>query len=85
MIRTMRVADPVHLRSWRAELTLDFEQRGGKTVLAGRRHEAARRAEPLYPRRGGLPRTSSFTLRQVSRAAMSSNSRRGRTRAHTRC
>lgn len=46
----MRVADPVHLRSWRAELTLDFEQRGGKTVLAARRHEGPLVVQkPLYP------------------------------------
>jgi len=46
----MRVADPVHLRSWRAELALDFERRSGKTVLASRRHDGPLVVQkPLYP------------------------------------
>jgi urease accessory protein len=46
----MRVADPVHLRTWQAELALDFEHRAGKTVLAARRHQGPLVVQkPLYP------------------------------------
>ena len=46
----MRVADPVHLRGWRAGLALGFERRGGKTVLGSRRHDGPLVVQkPLYP------------------------------------
>lgn len=46
----MRVADPVQVHSWRAELTLEFARRGGRTVLAQRRHEGPLVVQkPLYP------------------------------------
>jgi urease accessory protein len=46
----MLIADPVHLRSWRAALALDFERRGGRTVLAARRHDGPLVVQkPLYP------------------------------------
>ena len=47
----MDLASPVSLRSgWRAELTLDFERRGEKTVLAARRHCGPLVVQkPLYP------------------------------------
>jgi len=46
----MRIADPVHLRGWRAELGLGFERLAGKTVLARRRHDGPLVVQkPLYP------------------------------------
>src|SRR6266850_7720415 len=46
----MHVADPVHVRGWRAELALGFERRGTKTVLASRRHDGPLVVQkPLYP------------------------------------
>ena len=46
----MRLADPVHVRSWRAELALKYEHRGGRTVLASRRHDGPLVVQkPLYP------------------------------------
>jgi urease accessory protein len=46
----MRLADPVQVRAWRAELQLEYEMRGGRTVLARRRHEGPLVVQkPLYP------------------------------------
>jgi urease accessory protein len=46
----MDVAEPVDVRSWRAALALTYEQRGGRTVLAQRRHEGPLVVQkPLYP------------------------------------
>jgi len=46
----MLVADPVHVRGWRAELALDFERRAGRTVLARRHHDGPLVVQkPLYP------------------------------------
>lgn len=46
----MDVADPVHLRSWRAELALRYQRRGERTVLAERRHDGPLVVQkPLYP------------------------------------
>jgi urease accessory protein len=46
----MHLADPVEIHSWRAELSLAFERRGGRTVLAQRRHEGPLVGQkPLYP------------------------------------
>jgi urease accessory protein len=46
----MRLADPVHLRSWCAELALDYERRGARTVLAARRHDGPLVVQkPFYP------------------------------------
>jgi urease accessory protein len=46
----MRVADPIHLRTWRAELALRYEHRAGKSVLAERRHDGPLIVQkPLYP------------------------------------
>ncbi|HYH40727.1 MAG TPA: urease accessory protein UreD [Burkholderiales bacterium] len=46
----MRLEDPVSLRAWRAELALEYELRGARTVLARRRHEGPLVVQkPLYP------------------------------------
>jgi urease accessory protein len=46
----MHVADPVHLRSWRARLGLDYERRGPRTVLAARRQDGPLVVQrPFYP------------------------------------
>lgn len=46
----MHVADPVHVRSWRAELALRYESRDGRTVLAHRAHDGPLVVQkPLYP------------------------------------
>src|SRR5437868_1838666 len=46
----MRVADPVHLRSWCARLALDYERRGERTVLAKRSHDGPLVVQKaLYP------------------------------------
>ncbi|HEV7390722.1 MAG TPA: urease accessory protein UreD [Burkholderiales bacterium] len=46
----MDVAEPVDVRGWRAELELTYEERGGRTVLARRRHEGPLVVQkPLYP------------------------------------
>jgi urease accessory protein len=46
----MQLADPVHLRGWRAELALRYELRGGRTVLARKAHEGPLVVQkPLYP------------------------------------
>src|SRR6186997_1982361 len=46
----MRVADPIHLRAWRAELALGYERRGPRTVLATRRHDGPLVVQKaLYP------------------------------------
>ena len=45
----MRVAEPL-VDSWKAELSLDFEHRNGKTVLADKRFEGPLAVQkPLYP------------------------------------
>lgn len=45
----MRIAEPI-LASWRAELSLEYERRGARTVLAKRRHEGPLAVQkPLYP------------------------------------
>jgi urease accessory protein len=54
----MLLADPVHVRGWRAELALEYERRGARTVLASRRHEGplvVQRA--LYPEGDGVCHT----------------------------
>jgi urease accessory protein len=46
----MRVTDPVHLRSWRASLALQYERRLDRTVLAKRAHDGPLVVQkPLYP------------------------------------
>jgi urease accessory protein len=46
----MWLADPVHVRSWRAELALAYQRRGSRTVLASRRHDGPLVVQkPLYP------------------------------------
>ncbi len=46
----MLVADPIHFRAWRAELSLDYERRGARTVLAARRHDGPLVVQKvLYP------------------------------------
>jgi urease accessory protein len=45
----MQLAEPI-AQSWKAELHLAFEQRAGRTVLAGRRHDGPLVVQkPLYP------------------------------------
>lgn len=51
----MRLADPVQIHSWRAELALEFERRLDRTVLAKRRHEGPLVVQkPLYPEGGAV-------------------------------
>jgi urease accessory protein len=46
----MWVADPVHVRGWRAELKLEYEARGARTVLARKSHDGPLVVQkPLYP------------------------------------
>src|SRR5215210_9442834 len=46
----MRFNEPVHVRSWRASLALDYERRGAKTVLARRSHDGPLVVQKaLYP------------------------------------
>ncbi|MBI2752014.1 MAG: urease accessory protein UreD [Betaproteobacteria bacterium] len=45
----MRIAEPI-LASWKAELALEYERRGTRTVLAKRRHEGPLAVQkPFYP------------------------------------
>lgn len=54
----MRLVDPVHVRTWRAELALQYERRGARTVLASRRHEGPLVVQkPLYPEGEGVCHT----------------------------
>ncbi|MDB5864911.1 MAG: Urease accessory protein UreD [Betaproteobacteria bacterium] len=54
----MLLADPVHVRGWRAELALQYERRGARTVLASRRHEGPLVVQkPLYPEGDGVCHT----------------------------
>lgn len=51
----MRVADPVHLLAWRAQLALEYQRRGERTVLAARRHDGPLLVQkPLYPEGDGV-------------------------------
>jgi urease accessory protein len=54
----MRLADPVHVRGWRAALDLHYERRGDRTVLARRGHDGPLVVQkPLYPEGGGVCHT----------------------------
>ena len=54
----MLLADPVHVRGWRAVLALDYERRGERTVLARRAHEGPLVVQkPLYPESAGVCHT----------------------------
>jgi len=47
---SMQIADPIYLRSWRAELALEYQLRGARTVLAARRHDGPLVVQKaLYP------------------------------------
>jgi urease accessory protein len=49
MLQAMQIAEPV-LASWRAQLSLRFENRGQKTVLSERKHDGPLVVQkPLYP------------------------------------
>jgi urease accessory protein len=54
----MLLADPVQVRGWRAELALEYERRGARTVLANRRHEGPLVVQKaLYPEGDGVCHT----------------------------
>jgi urease accessory protein len=51
----MRLAEPIAAAGWRAALALDFARRGGRTVLAARRHDGPLVVQkPLYPEGEGV-------------------------------
>ena len=53
----MRIAEPI-LASWKAELALEYERRGARTVLAKRRHEGPLAVQKsLYPEGEGVCHT----------------------------
>lgn len=46
----MRPVEPIFDTGWRAELALEYERRGVRTVLAARRHDGPLLVQkPLYP------------------------------------
>lgn len=50
----MLLAEPL-VRGWKAELALEFARRGGRTVLASRRHDGPLVVQkPLYPEGGAV-------------------------------